>query len=253
MAITAGTISVLFQGPTSAKLQATAATAGTGPYTYQWYRSTTNGFTPGGGTLLAGKTALLLEDTGLIPNTTYYYKLVATDTGAGNATVTYPQATVVTSSAALTMNSFQQTVIAGMVDLHLSPNTVSVQFDTTQSTKVYFGQAVKLVDSIGGIPKVVACSADSDEVLGFVNYDAKTQYFEANSLAEISMKGNVMYMYALGPIGRGKQVQYSATPNGVTEAVGSSGKALVGWAYDKATASGQLFRVYIETPSFKVA
>lgn len=253
MAITAGTISVFYQGATTAKLQATPATLGTGPYTYQWYRSTTNGFTPGGGNILAGKTSLLLEDTGLVPNTTYYYKLVATDTGAGNATVTYPQATVVTNTANISMNAFGQSKLAGMVDLHMSINTVSVQFDSSQAGKCYFGQAVKMVDNAGGIPKVVACSADSDEVLGFVNYDAKTQFFEANSLAEISMKGNCIYLYALGPIGRGKQVTYNASPNGVVEAVGSSGKAIVGWAYDKATASGQIIRIMVETPSFRIA
>ena len=46
---------------------------------YYIYRSTTNNFTPGP-TNLAGKTrALLFRDTGLLPNTTYYYKVAAVD------------------------------------------------------------------------------------------------------------------------------------------------------------------------------
>ena len=38
MAITAGVLSLLFVDSNSAKLSATEATGGTGPYTHQWYR-----------------------------------------------------------------------------------------------------------------------------------------------------------------------------------------------------------------------
>lgn len=60
-------------------LSATAATGGTAPYTYQWYRSDTAVFTPGAGTLIPGATDLTYNDTGLSYYTTYYYKVVATD------------------------------------------------------------------------------------------------------------------------------------------------------------------------------
>ena len=53
------------------------------------------GFTPtSGADLLAGQTALSLVDTGLAGGTTYYYVLVATDTGNGNAVINYPQYTL---------------------------------------------------------------------------------------------------------------------------------------------------------------
>jgi len=52
MSITAGTITLNSFTYSTANLTATAATGGTGPYTYQWYRSTTTGFTPGAGNIL---------------------------------------------------------------------------------------------------------------------------------------------------------------------------------------------------------
>lgn len=250
MAITAGTLSALYVGSNNAKLKATPATGGVGPYTYQWYKSTTPGFTPGMANEVSDAENLELNDTGLIPNNGYYYKVIALDGGASNAPVTYSQLAIVTTPQQLSQNQFAQGPLLGMVDLLVEPNTVSVQFDSTQATRVYAGQAVKCVDSAGGIPKVVSVAAASDEVMGFVNYDIKSQYFEAGSLAEISMKGNVMYLYATVAIPRLARVQATLVPGGVALAVGSSGAAVVGWAYDKAVAPGDLIRVFIETPSF---
>jgi hypothetical protein len=59
-----------------------AATAGTPPYTYQWYRSTTSGFTPGAGNILVGATGLVLTDVPPLSDTIYFYVCVATDSGA---------------------------------------------------------------------------------------------------------------------------------------------------------------------------
>ena len=81
MALQAGNLTQVVVGPTSASLSSDAATGGNGPYTYQWYRSTQADFTPGSSTLLAGQTNLTLLDTPLLPNTVYYYRVIATDTG----------------------------------------------------------------------------------------------------------------------------------------------------------------------------
>lgn len=64
---------------TSVTLTADAPSGGVSPYTYQWYRSTTQGFTPSGANDIAGATSLTLNDTGLTPGTTYYYVLRVTD------------------------------------------------------------------------------------------------------------------------------------------------------------------------------
>lgn len=249
MATTAGALTQVSVASTSARLSSAAATAGTAPYTYQWYRSTTTGFTPGGGNIIAGATALTLNDTGLIPNTQYYYKVVATD--AGSVTGESAQLAVATSAPVLSPNSFSQSPIVGMIDMRFPYNSVSVQIDVSQATGLYAGAAVKMVDSADGVPKVIGCAADSDEVLGFINYDIKTIVFVGGSLAEISMAGNVMYLYATGAIARGAQVSLDLTTNGgVRSAAGNTGDDIVGWAYDKASAAGALIRVFIKTPSF---
>lgn len=95
MALTAGTLSQLTVGQDRASLSATAATGGTGPYTYQWHRSTTSGFSPGAGSLLYGETALTLNDLNLDPATTYYYKVVSTD-GFDDSTIPSAQLAVTT-------------------------------------------------------------------------------------------------------------------------------------------------------------
>lgn len=251
MAVTAGALSQVSVGPTTASLLSAVATAGTGPYTYQWYRSLTTGFSPGGGNIIAGATALALSDTGLIPLTQYFYKVVATDTGDSNVTSTSAQLAVVTTSQVLSQNQFAQSPLIGMIDLRFPFNSVSVQIDVAQATALYPGAAVKMVDSADGVPKVIGCSANSDEVLGFINYDIKTVAFLAGMPAEISMAGNVMYLMATGAIARGVKVVLNLqTMGGVAAASGSGGEDVVGWAYDKAAAAGTLIRVFLKTPSF---
>lgn len=252
MATTAGAITQQQVSGTTADLTSAAATGGAAPYTYQWYRSTTPGFTPGAGNLLAGQTSLTLHDTGLIPNTQYYWKVVATDNGA--VAGTSAQLAGATGQQTVEMNTFGQGLVAGHVDLRYAYNTVSVQIDSSQVGKLYFGAAVKMVDNDGGVPKVIGVSANTDEVLGFINYDAKSQDFEAGDMAEISMEGNVIYLWATTAIPRGARVTLDVTsPAGVGVLVGSSGAKIVGWAYDKATAPGELIRVHLKTPSFAVA
>lgn len=253
MSVTAGALSQVSVSDTKASLVSDPATGGTGPYTYQWYRSTTSGFSPGAGSLISGATSLSLDDSGLIPNTQYYYKVVATDTGNGNATDDSSQLAVATAPQSLSQNQFAQKGVVGMIDMRFPYNSVSVQIDSSQSDALYAGAAVKMVDSAGGVPKVVGCSAESDEVLGFINFDVKTVQFVAGSMAEISMAGNVMYLFATAAIARGVEVSLDLTTmGGVQAASGNTGDTIVGWAFDKASAAGDLIRVFLKTPSFAV-
>lgn len=251
MSIAAGALSQVSVASTSAVLSSAAASGGVGPYTYQWYRSTTSGFTPGVGNIISGATALSLSDSGLIPNTQYYYKVVATDTGDSNVTSTSAQLAVATAPQTLAPNQFAQEPLVGMIDMRFPYNTMSVQIDASQASALYAGAAVKMVDSAGGVPKVVGCAANSDDCLGFINFDIKTVQFVAGSVAEISMAGNVMFLMATGAIARGAQVVLSLTTmGGVAAASGSGGENIVGWALDKAAAAGTVIRVFLKTPSF---
>lgn len=257
MTLTAGALTEVAVGGNFAQLSSAAASGGVGPYTYQWYRSTTTGFSPGAGSLISGATELTLNDTGLVPTTTYFYKVVSTDTGASNDTVTSSQEAVTTTAATSNPNQFAQGPQLGQIDMRFPYNTVSVQVDSSQATPLYAGSAIKIVDSAGGVPKVTGCDAESDEVLGFINYDIKTVAFEAGDMCEISMAGNVMFLYAAEAIGRGVQVCLAdpaiyPKANAVDAAAGETGNTIIGWAYDKATTAGQLIRVYLKTPSFTV-
>lgn len=254
MSITAGVLSQSSVSQNTANLVATAATGGTAPYTYQWYRSTVSGFSPGGGNILAGQTSLSLADTGLIPNTHYYYSMIATDAVA--ATITYTQLGVVTSAPSLNPNAFTQSTTVGMIDMRYDYDTISAQIDVSQAGSLYAGQAVKLVpNNNGGVPKVIGCTANSDSVFGFINFDIKTVLFVAGSMCEISQEGNFMYLYATAAITQGAQVTLDvSTVGGVSQLVGSSGAAIVGWAMDGAAAAGALIRVRIsKVPSFQFA
>jgi len=251
MALTAGVVTLVSKTSTTASVNSVAASGGVGPYTYQWYRSTTPTFSPGGGNIVSGATSLTLNDSGLTANTQYYYKMVSTDTGDSNATVTSAPLGVATEPVSPIPNQFQQAPVVGMLDLRFNTNTIAVQIDSSESGDLVAGQAVKIVDSAGGVPKVIACDADADNVLGFLNYNIKNRIFVAGDAAEISMFGNVMFLVATAAIARGVQVVSDvSTIGGVAAVSGSGGENIVGWALDKASAAGQLIRVMLQTPSF---
>lgn len=255
MSLTAGALSKVSATSTTASLLSAAATSGTTPYSYQWYRSLTSGFSPGAGSSISGATALSLSQTGLIPGTQYYYKVVIIDSAATPASVSATQLGVLTSQPVLSQNSFSQGPFLGLVDAQYSYNTKAVQVDSTQgSTPVSAGQAIKYVASAGGVPKVIACSANSDVCMGFVNYNIKDQSYASYSPCAISQKGNVIYLYSTGAIDRGAQVTLDvSTVGGVAQYVQSSGATIVGFAQDQASAAGQLIRVELTAPSFSVA
>lgn len=251
MATTAGVVTLVSKTSTTVNLNSAAATGGTGPYTYQWYRSTTSGFSPGAGNLIAGATSLNLADTGLIPGTNYFYVMRATDSGA--VTGDSAQFAAQTLSPVQNVNAFAQSPQLGMIDLRFDPDTVSVMISPNQATALFAGAAVKIDASAGndGVPKVIGCAANADEVFGFLNYDIKSQDFRAGKMAECSQAGNVMYLYSTTAITRGTRVTLDLSTNGgVGALVGSSGNDVVGWAYDGATAAGQLIRVKLITPGY---
>lgn len=255
MSLAAGALSQISVQSNTAQLSSAVATGGTGPYTYQWYRSTTTGFSPGGGNILTGATSLALNDTGLIPNTPYFYKVVVTDTGNSNVTANSSQLAVTTTPQQLSQNQFSQSAIGGMLDMRFDYNTLSAKIDATQSGTVYPGTAMKIVAQSGfnGVPSVIACTASTDAVFGFLNYDIKSVGFVAGQPCELSQGGNVMYLYATSAITQGAQVTLDVTAPGAVSSK-TSNNALVGWAMDGAAAAGALIRIHLEgVPVFNFA
>ena len=256
MSITAGVASLSAVTSTTANLSATAATGASGTVTYQWYRSTVTGFTPGTGNILTGQTALTLADTSLIPNTTYYYVLAATDS-VGPTTVDYTQVTALTQPATLNQNQFAQTQYVGTPDLRTEPNTIAAQISPNQATALYNGMAVKVDTAItqtgaNTLPQVIGCTSDSDNVSGFIIYDLKSQSYNAGDRISLGLTHTVLYLYSTTAITPFTQVTLDLTTGGgVAAKVG--GNNIVGWAIDGASASGQLIRVFLQTPSFLTA
>ena len=74
--VSGSTFTLTNSSPSSLTLTATAATNGTAPYTYQWYRSAVSQSTPGAA--IAGATSLTLTDTPP-SNAMYFYRLAAID------------------------------------------------------------------------------------------------------------------------------------------------------------------------------
>ncbi len=149
--------------------------------------------------------------------------------------------------APLNQNQFAQIPVQGMLDLRMNPNTMSAQVDSSESGTLVPGQAVKMVDSAGGVPKVVACAADEDDVFGFINYDLKDASFVAGDRLELSvLSGNVMFMTASAAIARNAEVMIVVSGSKV--ATVTSTNRIVGRALDKASADGDLIRVAIMLP-----
>lgn len=152
-------------------------------------------------------------------------------------------------------NQFAQSPQLGQLDMAFNTTTISCQVDTTEAGTLVPGQSVKLVDSAGGVPKVVACDSDADTVFGFINYQMLKSGYVAGDAVEISTGyGNVMYLRATAAIARGVLLKQAvASTGGVATAVNGSGSKIVGWALDKAAADGDLIRVFVNAPSFFLA
>lgn len=259
MALTPGILSFLQVNAASVLVSATKPSTGTAPFSYQFYRSTVSGFTPAPGNAVgdpieSSADSVSFNDTGLVPGTLYYYDCIATEDGVSPDTAEYVAVSTTTLPPTQNPNQFAQQPYLGMIDLRFPYNSVSVLIDASQATDLYPGSPVKMVDSTGGVPKVVGAADDDADLLGYINYDIKAVAFSAGMPAEVSMGGNVMYLYATAAVARGVRVvsESAVTRGGVTPATGSTGSAIVGWAYDKATAAGQIIRVFLKTPSFEL-
>ena len=258
MAFAVGPITQVAVGSTTSSLTSPAASGGTGPYTYQWYRSTTSGFTPGAGNIIAGATALALSDTGLIPNTKYYYEIVATDTGNGNVTVGSAQLGVVTAVPAISQNTFAPLPFLGMIDQAVSPNTLTCLLDPGVVGPVYAGCAVKRANptvpnppGYNGPINVIPCTADTDDVFGFIQYSMRDVFFSGGMPVEVASKLDVIYLYATASGNVTDACVLDLTTNGGVTPVGTSGQRVVGRWLDQPFI-GQLTRVSLDVPTTQV-
>lgn len=145
----------------------------------------------------------------------------------------------------LSPNQFRPSAIQGMLDLKFGGAVVSAQIDVSTAGGLVPGTAVKVVDSAGGVPKVVEIAADSDEVFGFIVYDQLHPTFDAYDPVEIALVngGACIFMTADAAIARNAVV--CPVISGIEVKTSAGGGRDVGRAYDKASAALQLIRVLL--------
>lgn len=141
------------------------------------------------------------------------------------------------------INSFAQETVQGQIDLSIQGNVISCQIDEDETATLVAGEAVKIVDSAGGVPKVEALEANSDETFGFIARNTKDASYVAGDRVEIAKANAVMYMTAGAAIARGAEVEVVYTSKKVITATGSN--PVIGYALDKASADTDLIRVWI--------
>lgn len=253
MSLAAGALSKTLIGQSTAILSSAVATGGTGPYTYQWYKSTSTGFSPGAGNIISGATALVLNDSGLLGGTSYFYVVVATDTGNSNVTVNSSQLTVLTEPSQ-SQNQFAQSQVIGVVDMKVgSTNVIAAQVDVSVSTQIYPGQAVKIVaNTAGGIPKVAPISAKSDQAIGIAAFNFKDILYTAGENLEIALFGSVVWQFATGAITQFAEVCIDPTYVGGVQATGNTA-VYIGWAMDGAASAGPIRVMLLPNIAFATA
>lgn len=145
------------------------------------------------------------------------------------------------------VNQFSQSPEQGYLDLRGNNNVLTAQIDAAETETIVAGQALKMVDNAGGVPKLEVAGQD-DAIFGFACANFKKSSYVAEDALEVAYgSGSVMYMTAGAAIARDAEVMISSTEVKVlTAAVGSH--RIVGRALDKAAADGDLIRVSIYLP-----
>lgn len=147
---------------------------------------------------------------------------------------------------ALNINQFKLSTVQGQLDMEVAGTVISAQVDAAQGTALVAGQAVKLATTSGGVPKVVGLAANTDQAFGFLTRNLKDQSDPAGAACEIAMFGSVMWMTAGAAITRGAAVEVVYTTTKIITSAGTN--PVVGFALDKASADGDLIRVYVQAP-----
>lgn len=141
------------------------------------------------------------------------------------------------------INQFAQTPVQGLVTQTLGGNIVNCQIDSAEAATLVAGEAVKIVDNAGGVPKVAALDANTDITFGFIAYNMKDSGYVAGDRVEIAKQDTLVWMTSGAAIARGANVEVVAATKKVITAAGVN--PVVGFAYDKAGAADELIRVWI--------
>jgi hypothetical protein len=148
---------------------------------------------------------------------------------------------------AINPNMFAMETVQGQIDLSFHSSVITCEVSSSQATALLPGQAVKLEDSAGGLPKVLALATNADPSFGVVLRNLKDINFPAMARVEVALAGSVVYMTAGAAIARGAKVEFVNSTLKVITAAGTN--PVLGFALDKAAGDNSLVRVYILTPA----
>lgn len=146
------------------------------------------------------------------------------------------------------INSFQMETVQGSVDLNQPGFVISAQVSTTEAAALVAGQPVKRVNSYNKLPEITALTANTDEAFGYVVRNQKDASAAAGSIVEIALQGTIMYMTAGAAIAANAAIEVVYTTNKVITNAGTN--PVAGVALDRASADGDLIRVFVITPAF---
>lgn len=149
-------------------------------------------------------------------------------------------------------NQFAQNAELGDMDLQNgASNVISGLVHSTESATLTGGQALKMADASTKIPTFLKCTADDDDVFGFLVSNFKKGGPVANDAIEVALAGSVMFMVAGAAIARNAKLEVDVSTDKVITNAGTN--PVIGRALDKAAADGDLIRVLIQTPLASIA
>jgi hypothetical protein len=148
----------------------------------------------------------------------------------------------------LNMNQFEMQPVAGDISLPHSGMIISAAVASSESTQITPGQAVKIDSSAayGGVPQVLALTANTQESFGIVVRNLKQPYFTAGQPLELAMNNAVIWMTAGVAINPGQFVEFIYTTKKL--AVNTGVNPSIGRALDKSSGNGSLIRVLVQVP-----
>lgn len=147
------------------------------------------------------------------------------------------------------MNVFAPTEeIKGRKVLPANTESFSGIIDADVSGTVAPATPMVIVSTSAKLPHFAPATSDSDNIVGFLEWNVIRAGYVAGTLCQVSPDTNVMYMEASGAINAGVNVAMDSYTNITVKAAGAGSK-VIGYALEAATAAGQLIRVKIRFAS----
>jgi len=146
------------------------------------------------------------------------------------------------------LNQFTQTAERGQVAYkNGNSNVMSAMVDSGVSGTLRAGDAVRLVGTSKGLPKVAPLEANDTAaaVMFIVNNYVRSEGIKAGDRIEVMYTGGFMRMRADGAIAAGARVAYDTGTGNVSQYEGTG--RVIGVSIEAASAEGDIISVYVQS------